>query len=201
MPLNHSSTYSELTALQAELVGRYINECSNIDFLLGQILGRLLFTPDFVARVYADAMTASAKQLAISKAVEIQRVRFQGSVTSFDVLDRIDKLNASVEPIRGMRNRFAHFCWARDSDDGVFGAKFSAFLPHDRRHEKDLRTLTTDEIKSAHLTAFDIVEQLEMVLRSLPEFSEEEAVHEAAAKSRQLRERLSGDQNDVDSVE
>jgi hypothetical protein len=97
---------------------------------------------------------------------------------------------------------FAHFCWARGNDDEIFGTGFSAFLPHDKRHAKDLRTLTNDEIKSAHQEAYDIVSEFERVLRALPEFSEEEeAIRKAVAKSRQLRESLLVDRDDVKSAE
>ena len=61
MPLNHTSSYADLTSEQAELIGRFVIECSNIDFLLGEILGRLLFTPEFLKRIYADEMSAYSK--------------------------------------------------------------------------------------------------------------------------------------------
>jgi hypothetical protein len=43
MPLNHTP-YSDLTQEQAALIGRIGIEWSNVEFLLGQLLSRLLMT-------------------------------------------------------------------------------------------------------------------------------------------------------------
>ena len=47
--LNHSK-YSDLTAAQYEALGKLFVEWSNIEFMLGLILSRLLFTPEFLGR-------------------------------------------------------------------------------------------------------------------------------------------------------
>jgi hypothetical protein len=43
MPLNHTSEYAELIDEQFALIGRLVIEWSNIEFLLGVLLSRLLF--------------------------------------------------------------------------------------------------------------------------------------------------------------
>jgi hypothetical protein len=65
MPLNHTSEYAELTNEQFALIGRLVIEWSNIEFLLGVLLSRLLFTPEFVGRVYSDEMSATRMERAL----------------------------------------------------------------------------------------------------------------------------------------
>jgi len=129
MPMNHVSMYAELTPIQSEMLGRFVTEWSNIEQLLGELLGRLLFTPPFLSRVYADALGANQIQEAISKAVLIHRARYGCGVITHDILDKIDGYREPLNRLRGMRNRFAHFCWARSNDDEIFGTSFSSFLP------------------------------------------------------------------------
>jgi hypothetical protein len=156
------------------LLGRFIIEWSNIEFLLGEVLGRLLFTPPFLSRVFADELSAFRFQSALEKAVSIQRVRYNCSVVSPETLDKIDALREPLNRLRGMRNRFSHFCWARSNDDEVFGTGFSAFLPHDKRHEKDFRVISVAELKAAHEEAWKLVDEISALLKSLPECTEEE---------------------------
>jgi hypothetical protein len=52
MPINHSSKYSELTDDQYKLIGKVITEFSNLDFLLGNLLSRMLIMPEFLGRTY-----------------------------------------------------------------------------------------------------------------------------------------------------
>ena len=47
MPLNHTSIYAELNDENYALIGRVVVEWFNVEFLLGNLLSRLLFTPEF----------------------------------------------------------------------------------------------------------------------------------------------------------
>lgn len=181
MPLNHSSTYADLTPDQAEMLGRFVIEWSNIEFLLGELLGRLLFTPAFLSRVYADELSAFRFQSALEKAVIIHRVRYNCRVIPPETLDKIDGLRASVDKLRGMRNRFSHFCWARSNDEEIFGTAFSAFLPHDKRHEKDFRVVSLDELRTAHKEAWKLVDEISELVQSIPECTEKEMLKAKAA--------------------
>ena len=116
MPLNHSSSYADLTAEQAELIGRFVVEWSNIEFLLSDILARLLMSPNFVARVFTDSMNAFALQEALDKAIRFHRDRYHFAVIPEVVLERLSTLLSSVDELRGMRNRFSHFCWTRSTE-------------------------------------------------------------------------------------
>ena len=175
MSLNHNA-YSELTTEQAELIGRIGIEWSNVEYLLGQLLSRVLMTPEFLGRVYTDQMGAVQLQKAITQAVEIQRVRYGCRVLDYDLLQAINKINPAIDVARGMRNRFAHFCWARSSDVEIFGTAFSAALPHQKESERDFRTLSIDELKRAHKTVWDIVEEVTKLLARIPESTEEDAL-------------------------
>jgi len=149
MPLNHSSSYADLTAEQAELIGRFVVEWSNIEFLLSDILARLLMSPNFVARVFTDSMNAFALQEALDKAIRFHRDRYHFAVIPEVVLERLSTLLSSVDELRGMRNRFSHFCWTRSTDEAIFGTGFSAFLPSDKRHKRDVSMLSVAEIRAA----------------------------------------------------
>lgn len=176
MPLNHTSTYAELTPSQSEILGRFVTEWSNIEHLLGELLGRLLFTPPFLSRVYADALGANQIQEAISKAVLIHRARYTCDVIPHDILDKIDGYKEPLNRLRGMRNRFAHFCWARSNDDEIFGTGFSSFLPGDGRHDKDVRTVTLEELRQAHTDAWNLVKEMDALIAALPKLSEDDAL-------------------------
>ena len=116
MPINHSSSYAELTPRQFEAVGRLVVEWSNIEFLLGVLLSRLLRTPEFLGRVYTDELMAARMQSALEKAIAIHRQRYGGRLVSEALLDEITALNSEIEKIRGKRNKFSHFCWCRSND-------------------------------------------------------------------------------------
>ena len=73
MPLNHSSEFSELTDQQYMVLGKAVVEWANIEQLLSILLGRLLATPDFLARTFTDPLAAFRLQEAIKEAVEIHR--------------------------------------------------------------------------------------------------------------------------------
>jgi hypothetical protein len=176
MPLNHSSKFADLTSPQAEMLGRFVVEWSNIEYLLGELLGRLRFTPSFLSRVYADELSAYKFQSALGQAVRIHRERYGCQAIERHTLDRIDSLRPSLDKLRGMRNRFSHFCWARSNDDEIFGTALSAQLPDEKGDVKDFKVITLSAIREAHEEAWKLVEELSSLISSIPEFTEEEAI-------------------------
>lgn len=117
MPLNHASRYADLTDEQYGMIGRLVIEWSNVEFLLGLLVSRLLLTPEFLGRVYSDEMSASRLQNALRKAVEIHRTRYRTRLVPAETLDEISKINSDVEKYRSLRNKFSHYCWMRANDD------------------------------------------------------------------------------------
>jgi hypothetical protein len=176
MPLNHTSKYAELTDEQFALIGRLVVEWSNIEFLLGVLLSRLLFTPEFLGRVYSDEMSASRVQGALRKALDIHRHRYGSRIVPPKTLDEIVQLNADIEKFRGLRNRFSHFCWSRSNDEEIFGCALSGFVPPSKRLDKDSMVVSVSELKEAYRNAYQLVERLSGLVQRLPETDEDESV-------------------------
>lgn len=172
MPLNHSSKFAELTDVQYIALGKAVVEWANIEQLLGVLLGRLLGTPDFLARTFTDPLSAVRLQEAIHEAVEIHRVRYRGKVISCDILDEIIRINNSVTSLRGIRNKIAHFCWCRHSDESLFGTNFAGGIPSEKSERKNTAVLKLTELTELHQEAFSLVERLLVLTESLPRVDE-----------------------------
>ena len=176
MPLNHTSKYAELTDEQFVLIGRLVIEWSNIEFLLGVLLSRLLFTPDFLGRVYSDEMNISRIQGALKKALDIHKRRYGSRIVPTKTLDEIMQLNADIEKLRGLRNRLSHFCWSRSNDEEIFGSGLSGVVPQSKRLDKDSMNVSVSELKEAYRYAYQIVDHLSGIIQRLPEIDEDETL-------------------------
>lgn len=172
MPINHTSIYSELTDEHFSLIGKVVVEWSNVEFLLGTILSRLLFTPEFPGRVFSRGMGAMKLQKAIDEAVELHQLRYRTQVVSEKKLCEITTLNKKLTKLRKTRNQFAHFCWARSNDDEIFGIGFSSATAGSIRQGKDTITLKVDELKEFYSQLYEVVDDLSKVTESLPEMEE-----------------------------
>lgn len=173
MPLNHSSEFAELTDQQYMVLGKAVVEWANIEQLLSVLLGRLLATPDFLARTFTDPLAAVRLQEAIQEAAEIHRVRYGGRVISGALLDEIVRINQSVTTLRGIRNKIAHFCWCRYSDESLFGTSFAGGIPTQKSEQKNSAVITLTELTDFHQKAFSLVEQLIVLTEKLPAIDEE----------------------------
>lgn len=173
MPLNHSSEFAELTDVQYIALGKAVVEWANIEQLLSVLLGRLLGAPDFLARTFTDPLSAVRLQEAIHEAVEIQRVRYRERVISGDLLDEIVRINNSVTSLRGVRNKIAHFCWCRHSDESLFGTSFAGGISTPKSERKNTEVLKLSDLTKLHQEAFSLVEQLIVLTERLPRVDEE----------------------------
>jgi len=173
VPLNHSSEFSELTDQQYMVLGKAVVEWANIEQLLSILLGRLLATPDFLARTFTDPLAAFRLQEAIKEAVEIHRVRYGERVVDGALLDEIVQINESVTFLRGIRNKIAHFCWYRQSDESLFGTSFAGGIPTPKSERKSSAVITLSELTDFHQKAFALVEQLIVLTEKLPKVDEE----------------------------
>ena len=169
--LNHTK-YSDLTPDQYELLGRSFIEWSNIEFLLGVLLSRLLFRPEFLGRTYSDEMSAARLECAIRNALEIHRVRYQGVVISEALDAKLIELIAQAGRVRSLRNKFAHFLWMRHSDNEIFGAKMSGRIPTPNRSGESI-LVSIQELKSNYAAAHSIVDDLMNVIGEIPKIEEE----------------------------
>lgn len=173
MPLNHSSKFAELTDQQYMVLGKAIVEWANIEQLLSVLLGRLLATPDFLARTFTDPLAAFRLQDAIQEAVEIHHVRYCKRVIDGALLDEIVQINQSVTVLRGIRNKIAHFCWCRQSDEAMFGTTFAGGIPTPKSVRKNSEVITISELTDFHQRAFALAEQLIVLTDKLPKIDEE----------------------------
>lgn len=174
MPLNHTFQYAELTDVQFTAIGKIVVEWANVEFLLGVLLSRLLVTPEFLARSYTDRMSAVKLQEAIKEAVETHQQNYGCKLVEESDLDQILNLNNRVTALRSTRNKFAHFCWTRSTDDGIFGTNFSGGVLSSNKHKKSHKTFTVTELSSFHEKAYKLVDELSSLVQSLPAMEEDD---------------------------
>ena len=124
MPLSHTSIYSELTDNQFLLIGKLTVEFSKIEFLLSQILSRLLITPSFLSRTYTERMNVNSIIEKIKNAIDIHSRRFNYQIIPENLFNSIAEKVNEANQIRINRNKFAHHCWCRVSDEKIFGTEF-----------------------------------------------------------------------------
>ncbi len=172
MPLNHSSKYSELTNEQFLLIGKVIIEFSNIDFLLGVLLSRLLITPEFLGRTYTDRMTVTMLMEKIKNAINIQNIRYRNKIISGKIADEILSLLNRIDKLRIFRNRFSHYCWARFDNEKIFGTELSGKLPKSKNPNNGSVIITNKELEEIYKKAYVIVDELNKLVYSLPEMEE-----------------------------
>lgn len=173
MPLNHSSQYAELTDKHFKSIGRLTVEWSNIEFLLGVLLSRLLVTPEFLARTYTDQISGAKRQEAINEACKIHSYRYGCKLISEEQIKEILDVNNKITPLRATRNKFAHFCWSRSNDEEIFGTNFSGGVPVGSKYKKSFVSFTVAELDELHKKAYAIVDVLSDIIRDLPELEEE----------------------------
>jgi len=173
MPLNHTSIYADLREEHYIAIGKIVVEWSNIEFLLGVLLSRLLVTPEFLARSYTDHMSAVKLQEAIKESVEIHRQRYGCKLISDEKLQQIASINSRVTILRASRNKFAHFCWSRSTDEKIFGTNFSGGIPESKKHKKSFITYTVSELANFNSEAYQIVDELSLIVEALPVIEED----------------------------
>lgn len=173
MPLNRSSPYAELTQEQYLLIGRYVVEWANVEYYLSELLCRLLLTTPFLARTYATTLSSSQMQDALKEAIEIHRVRYELRLVTPELLDAIEKANSEITVLRSIRNRFAHFCWMRQSDEKIFGTRFSGGVPSAKRDRKTTAVLEVKKIEEMLQRLRGMTLHMADLIERVPEVREE----------------------------
>lgn len=172
MPLNHTTKYSELTDQQFLLIGKVVIEFSNLDFLLGVMLTRLLLTSEFLGRTYTDHISSFKLIEAIENALDIHERRYNNQLISQNKSKEIKDILGKVKSLRKLRNKFAHYVWVRSSDEEMFGTKFSGIIPkYDRKkqqHLDDSIVLKLVELQKAYEKAYQLVDDITILNSSLP---------------------------------
>lgn len=173
MPLNHSSQYSELTNEHFMAIGKLTVEWSNIEFLLGVLLSRLLVTPEFLARTYTDRMSGAMRQGAVGEACKIHSHRYGYKLIGQEQIEKILDANNKITQLRAIRNKFAHFCWSRSSDEEIFGTNFSGGIPVGNKYKKSFVSFKVTELEELHKKAYEIVDVLSDLTQNLPDMEED----------------------------
>ena len=172
MPLNHTSKYSALTNAQYLAIGKAVVEWANVEQLLGTLLARLLATPDFLARTFTDPFSAARLQEAVREAVQIHRVRYGERQISGIILDEICSVNGSITSLRASRNKIAHFCWCRQTDEIMFGTSFAGGISTAKSEQKNSALLSFTELTEMNDRTYALVEQLITLLVKVPAIDE-----------------------------
>jgi hypothetical protein len=160
MPLNHTSEFADLTEEQYAAVGRVVVEWSNIEYLLSVLLSRLLRTPEFLGRTYAQGLSAVRLQSAIAEAIEIHRHRYGRRFVPEPTLATIESVNGRVSTLRSERNKISHFCWCRTNDEEVFGSALAGGVPTDKWERRNNKALSLAELRNLHSEAYVLTEEL-----------------------------------------
>ena len=173
MPFSHSSPYAQLTSRQQACIGRFVTEWANAEFYLGVLLGRLLGTPEYLARTYTDFLGAAQIQQAIAQALEIHHHRYVDRLVQEPLAKEVAGINRKIDKLRSLRNKFAHYCWMRNTDEVMFGTPLSGASPDTKRASRSHIEITVAEIDRAHDELFAVNSRLEEIVAELPEVPEE----------------------------
>ena len=184
MSLNHTSQFAELTGEQFKLIGKIVVEWANIEFVQKLILSRLLFSAEFISRTYTDRMSAVKIQDAIKESVDLHRHRYSGKIISENILSEIEKVNNEVHAARAHRNKFAHFCWTRSTDEEIFGTNFSAGSPGSKKYRKSDIVITNKELEQLYKESYDLVDKINQLIEKLPEIKEDDLIRRPKTEQR-----------------
>lgn len=176
MPFSHASPYTKLTDEQHQLIGMFVSEWATAEYFLSELLGRLLLAPEFLCRTYTDSLGAAQMQDAICQAVEIHKYRYNFQLIDQENLQEILSLNKKIEKLRSLRNKFAHFCWMRTTDETIFGTSLSGAVPSDKRHKRAHASLQVTEIREQYEELYAVVQRLQDITYGLPEIPEESVI-------------------------
>lgn len=176
MTLSHASEYARLTDHQLMLIGRFVTEWANLEFCLGVIVSRLLLTPSFLSRTYTDRTSAAQIQDTINQAIEIHSYRYNSKLIDEKILNEIRSLNVKISTLRSLRNKFAHFCWMRNTDENIFGTSFLGATPKNAKLNKSIASLSNKEISEHNAELYQTIERLYEIISLLPEIQEEHSM-------------------------
>lgn len=172
MSIPHTRS-SQLTDEQYSIIGKLLTEFSNMDFLLGLLLNKLLITPDFIGRTYTDKMSAQNKIDAINNALVIHRDRYRGKIVNEKLIEEIINLIQDIKGSKNIRNKFAHYIWSRWTDDKIFGTQMSGQLPNLEKPNRDSLTITNKALLKQFQLANRNTEKMVEIIERLPKFEEE----------------------------
>ena len=137
------------------------------------MLNRLLITPEFLGRTYNDELTSTKIISGIENAIEIHSLRYNYKVIEKTKIEEITKIVSRAKGVNTLRNKFAHYCWTRYTDDQIFGSRLSGKLPKRNKPDKYSVLMTNKELYIEYSKAYEVAEDLMRILKELPEIEEE----------------------------
>jgi hypothetical protein len=173
MPTNHSSKFADLTDDQYKLIGKVIIEFSTLDFLLGNLLSRMLITPEFLGRTYNDLLTTNKIIVGIENAIDLHKERYNFRFIDQQTIHEIQDLLGHIKGLKSIRNKFAHYCWNRWDDSKNFGTRLSGKLPKLKNPNADSMTIKNNELEKEYRKAYTAVETLDTIIGKIPELEED----------------------------
>ena len=93
----------------------------------------------------------------IKNAIDIHERRYGNSLVSNDLCEIINVKLAEIDSIRLIRNKFAHYCWSRDSDDKIFGTGFLHKQSKFSKPNEGVIVITNKEIEEIVGSLFTIL--------------------------------------------
>lgn len=172
VPLNHASAFADLTEAQYAAIGRVMVESSNLEHLVERLLIRLARTPDFLGLTLTNPIGSVRRLDALKTLVDVHRRRYSCHFVESEVLDELQDAARNVDKFRIDRNKFAHYCWCRESDEKVFGIKFTGKQPTLQSPTKDSIVLTLADLNAMATEMRALVRRLQTVLDGLPQETE-----------------------------
>jgi len=129
-------------------------------------------------------MSAVKIQDAIKESVDLHRHRYGANIVSEYILSDIEKVNKEVDNARIHRNKFAHFCWTRSTDEEIFGTNFSAGLPGSKKYRTSDIVITNKELEQLYKESYDLVDRINQLIEKLPEIEEEDFIRRKKTEQR-----------------
>jgi len=184
MPLSHATKFMALTPTQHVAFGRIVTEWSNVEFLVETLLIRLSCAPDFLGLALTNDLNISNRISCLKNLIKINRHRYTPPRLSDDIERRLNGIILEISRLKDYRNRFVHYCWCRDNDEVVFGIRFRAKLPELGKPNANTLTLRVAKMNELADRMHKLVEDLNDVLRLIPEIEEEWLMKELVKANR-----------------
>lgn len=169
MPLNHTGAFADLTEVQYAAIGRVMVESSNLEHLVERLLIRLVRSPDFLGLTLTNPIGSVRRLDALKTLIDVHRRRYRCHFVESTVLDELQNAAKDVDKFRIDRNKFAHYCWCRESDDKVFGVKFTGKQPVLKSPAKDCIVLTLSDLNEIVSEMRALAGRLQTMLNRLPQ--------------------------------
>jgi len=106
----------------------------------------------------------------------LHRNRYSCRIIHDEILKDIIHVNNKITIARSDRNKFAHFCWSRSTDEEVFGTNFSGGGSKGKKYRKSFAVIKNEELDALYVESYGLVDTLSQIIKKLPELEDEDLV-------------------------